>query len=546
MILDQATLGLSVVAAALYLKYRNDSFRASVVDSHPAILRNQTHASTTRNKGEWAVIRNRATPFPTKNHPQFVNSLHESLVKAFATASEKPAFQHKPIPSGPFVPVSVKQTATTTVEIGSGLIKLLGASGNNIPIGIFVDESDGVLDSIMLDFACVLFGFVSCWWSGENAIDQDSLKKVLSRTETRAIVVSESGIDSLLSAAGECKKLEHIIVAGAKVISKSHLERANALKVKICTLDSIRALGKERKHDFVKPEQTDSACILFEPNTNDVRGVVLSHSNVAVAISAIYVTLPQVEMISDRDVCLLRPSATSAFECCLVSALFISGAQVAISSSDAAFAGDVAALRPTLATSSAKNLSSLVSAVEKHPASKSWGFQHAKSVKSNELKEGRAWTGTWVDSLFLKNIQKDVLGGKLRCIWNIRGSAPTDATSVESIRALSGSQLFEVFARPEACGLVCATMYGDYSKISSNVGVPAANLEYKIVDAPADSYFVTDKPNPRGSVYIRGPAVTKAYFKEEQKTAGLVEREGWVMLSGVFGEVLPNGTLVLL
>ncbi|KAI9349071.1 hypothetical protein BDR26DRAFT_852923 [Obelidium mucronatum] len=370
---------------------------------------------------------------------------------------------------------------------------------------------------------------------------------MLTLTEMRAVILSVSVLDAALAVAGQSKKLEHIIVAGVKTIDRTYLERAAALNVTLSTMDSIRMRGKEKALDPVKSEQTDTASIIFEHcSDSGIKGSVLTHSNVAVAISSVYVTLPLVEKLNESDVCLIRSQSGSSFEYTLVYALLFAGAQVAFSNSTSTFLDEISALKPTLLTTSSQHLSIISKAINEHPSAKSFGYKTAVSVKRQELKEGRCWTGTIYDR-FLKPIEQGIFGGKLRVIWNLHSEGPpgTDLNDVETIRSVLGTQVLETFSRAEACGLVSSSMYGDYEK-ANHIGVPAANLEYKLIDAPGKKYFVSDLPNPRGAICIRGPGVSKVYFNDAGKLASVVDEEGWVRLAGAFGEVRPNGTLTLL
>jgi len=39
-----------------------------------------------------------------------------------------------------------------------------------------------------------------------------------------------------------------------------------------------------------------------------------------------------------------------------------------------------------------------------------------------------------------------------------------------------------------------------------------------LVDVPELNYFNSDKPNPRGEIWIRGPTVTQGYYKNRKAT----------------------------
>jgi len=77
-----------------------------------------------------------------------------------------------------------------------------------------------------------------------------------------------------------------------------------------------------------------------------------------------------------------------------------------------------------------------------------------------------------------------------------------------------------------------------------NVGYPLACVEVKLIDCPTLGYAATDKPHPRGEVCFRGPICCKGYYKEEEKTAELIDSNGWYH-TGDVGAILEDGSLKL-
>lgn len=83
-----------------------------------------------------------------------------------------------------------------------------------------------------------------------------------------------------------------------------------------------------------------------------------------------------------------------------------------------------------------------------------------------------------------------------------------------------------------------------------NVGGPLLALEFKIVSVPDMNYNVTDvdiegNPTPRGEVLMRGPAISKGYYKESEKTQEAINSEGWLH-TGDIVRMNNNGSISII
>jgi long-chain acyl-CoA synthetase len=76
------------------------------------------------------------------------------------------------------------------------------------------------------------------------------------------------------------------------------------------------------------------------------------------------------------------------------------------------------------------------------------------------------------------------------------------------------------------------------------VGAPAPSVEIKLVDVPEAGYHSTN-PRPQGEIWIRGPGVTKGYYKNEKVTKETFTQDGWLQ-TGDIGEWSPKGTLSII
>jgi len=79
-----------------------------------------------------------------------------------------------------------------------------------------------------------------------------------------------------------------------------------------------------------------------------------------------------------------------------------------------------------------------------------------------------------------------------------------------------------------------------------SVGLPVPSIEVKLLDHPDAGYFSTSDP-PRGEVCIRGPSVTKGYYKRPDlnEDEAIFTKDGWLR-TGDIGQWNKDGTLTLI
>lgn len=100
-----------------------------------------------------------------------------------------------------------------------------------------------------------------------------------------------------------------------------------------------------------------------------------------------------------------------------------------------------------------------------------------------------------------------------------------------------------------------ATGTEDTDFTAGHVGKPSSCAEIKLVSVPEMGYLVTDKVhgkennaiqcNGRGEICVRGPCTLKEYYKNPQKSAETLDKEGFVH-TGDIGLWLPGGRLKII
>lgn len=80
------------------------------------------------------------------------------------------------------------------------------------------------------------------------------------------------------------------------------------------------------------------------------------------------------------------------------------------------------------------------------------------------------------------------------------------------------------------------------ASVSGTCGGPLAGVEVKLVDLPDMGYMSTDKPHPRGEICVKGPIVTKGYYKNPEATAAAFDSDGFFK-TGDVGTWTDDGAL---
>jgi len=65
-------------------------------------------------------------------------------------------------------------------------------------------------------------------------------------------------------------------------------------------------------------------------------------------------------------------------------------------------------------------------------------------------------------------------------------------------------------------------------------------IDYKLVDVPELGYFGTDKPYPRGELFVKTSAVMPGYYRNPQATAAVFDADGYYMTGDIMAEIGPD------
>merc|ERR1719347_1817381 len=146
-----------------------------------------------------------------------------------------------------------------------------------------------------------------------------------------------------------------------------------------------------------------------------------------------------------------------------------------------------------------------------------------------------------LDRLIFRSIRM-LVGGRVRAI--LSGGAPLSEATHEYLRSVLGVTLLQGYGLTETTA--CATVMSCKENSVGRVGPPVQGVHIKLTDWEEGNYRVTDKPHPRGEIYIGGPNVAAGYYKNEEKTKEefYTDDEGrrWFK-TGDIGQFEHDGTL---
>jgi long-chain acyl-CoA synthetase len=164
-----------------------------------------------------------------------------------------------------------------------------------------------------------------------------------------------------------------------------------------------------------------------------------------------------------------------------------------------------------------------------------WG---ALALKERLLSLGLPGSGV-LDAVVFKKI-KEATGGNLKLALNGGGPVAKDTQKFISMAIcpmIIGYGLTETSAM--------GTLQNPLEWTAESIGAMPASVEAKLVDFAEAGYFATNKPNPQGEIWLRGPSLMDGYYENPKETAEAITDDGWFK-TGDVGEWDKNGHLKII
>jgi Long-chain acyl-CoA synthetases (AMP-forming) len=490
-----------------------------------------------------------------KSHPElqtfqdiFLNSVKSRPDKQFLGTRET-------LPDGTRGPYKFKtyqEVLELCTKVGSGIVNLELAPTidtiNQVNLRLVAVYSKNREEWVELDLACSLYGLTIV--PIYDTLGPDSVEYIFQHTGLTTCFCSGNYIDNLLR--GFAAKKDHKLVnlVSFDKVTTSQIDEAKKCGITLYTWDEVIRHG-EKTRDFTRVTREHLFTFAYTSGTTgNPKAAMISHGNLIATVAAID-EIQEFASLGADDIHLSYLPLAHSMERVFTSWLIYKGGSIGFYSGDVLkLKNDLQELKPTLFLSVPRLFNKFHDAmwegIKKQPdgLKKKMAYR-AVSAKLSNLRLNAQYTHSIYDSLVFSKM-RDALGGRIRIM--LSASAPIATEVIDFLKIAVGVPIIEAYGQTESTAASFLTRIQD--PISGHVGGPVNSIEFKVIDVPEMNYFAKDKdvkgdPLPRGEICIRGPSVFRGYYKDPEKTAEAIDKDGWLH-TGDIGQIHQNGSLKII
>jgi len=428
-----------------------------------------------------------------------------------------------------------------STNFGCGLLKL--GQQAKMPISIYAETKQEWLLSALGAFSQNMVVSTLYTNLGEEAVCHG-----INETEVSVVITSHALLPKFKTILDNCPKVTHVIFIEDPLF-KTNTEGFKE-GVEILSFQSVAKIGEENPAPPNPPETEDIAIIMYTSGSTGVpKGVMISHKNL-IATSTCIIFARDHRGKDDSYIAYLP--AAHVLELNAECTMLVLGVPIGFSSpntmTDVSTAikhgqkGDATLLKPTIMCTVPLILDRIYKNMLEGVKKKGIGFKKFfdfcfnYKVKWNKL----GYTTPILNALIFNKI-KAILGGRMD--FMIVGSAPLSPKTQEFMRTCIEMKLVQGFSMTET---TCSgTLQRPGTMDIGLCGGPMAGMEVRLVNWDEGNYKITDKPHPRGEIFLGGNPVTRGYYKNEEKTLEdfFIENGKQFFKSGDIGELQPSGQI---
>lgn len=313
--------------------------------------------------------------------------------------------------------------------------------------------------------------------------------------------------------------------------------------IQIFSMAQVEEIGARSGRPVRAPKASDLTTINYTSGTTGPpKGVVISHRNAVSAIAAGRTN----GNVSHKDVHMSYLPLAHIYGRLIDQIALTEGSAVGFFRGDIlGLVDDMKILQPTGFISVPRLFNRFSSAIQtatvKADGAKGALSRHIIGSKKASMRAPPAKasnTHFLYDRIWTPKVKAAV--GLQRAHSMVSGSAQLDPDVQDFLRAAFANHFAQGFGMTETYAVGSIQARGDFSL--GNIGGPMPCMEVCLESCPEFDYTVDDKPNPRGELLLRGPAVFSKYYKNPEETSKALEADGWFH-SGDIAEIDKMGRL---
>lgn len=462
-------------------------------------------------------------------------TMYELFLRGLRVSNNGPCLGSRK-PKKPYEWLSYREVAYRAEMIGSALLHRGHSQAGDKYIGIF---SQNRPEWTISELACYTYSLVTVPLYdtlGTEAISYIIDTAVLSTVICDVVEKARMVLDCVMAREHSVKTIILMEEFDTELTA-----RAEKQGIQIISLKMLEAIGKANHKNPVTPKPEDLAVICFTSGTTgQPKGAMLTHGNVISNCSA-FTQLTEIHcMLNPTDIHVSYLPLSHMFERIIASTVLMHGGKIGYFQGDIrTLMDDLKVLKPTVFPVVPRLLNRMFDKVfgQANTPLKRWLLDFATRRKESELRSGVVRKDSMWDKLVFRKIQSS-LGGRVRLM--ITGAAPVSPTVLTFLRAALGCQFYEGYGQTECTAGCNISLPGDWT--AGHVGPPLPCNYVKLVDVPDMNYCAA---SGEGEVCVKGPNVFQGYLKDSEKTAEVIDKDGWLH-TGDIGKWLPNGTLKII
>ncbi|KAG6205776.1 hypothetical protein E4U35_002320 [Claviceps purpurea] len=369
-----------------------------------------------------------------------------------------------------------------------------------------------------------------------ETLGPDATEYIINHAELPSVVCSLPHIPKLLKLAPRIPTLKIIVsmdpLTSGELPGQSKADVLNELAaqhgIKIYSMDEVEKIGLESGRPVRGAAWDDIATINYTSGTTGApKGVVLTHGNAVSANAAARLG----GHVKESDIHISYLPLAHIYGRLVDHIALAEGAAVGFFRGDVlGLVDDMKILKPTGFISVPRLFNRFNSAIRTATVDadgvRGALSRHIISSKKAAMKASSGQASNkhffW-DRIWTKKVRAAV--GLDRAHTMISGSAQLDPDVQEFLRAAFANEFQQGWGMTETYATGTVQMNGDFS--TGNIGPPMGDVELCLESVPEFDYTVEDKPNPRGELLVRGPAVFQKYYKNDEETSKVLEADGW-------------------